>query len=341
MKSMGRIPLTGLDRLNYCSRRLTRRAKGGSQRQWGCARLRTGLRKAITHKESPLSRDAFLGRCIRAGILYLAFAIYQMPGAAAHAAPFAYVANAGSDDVSVIDIATNTVLTTVTVGVSPEQVAVSPKGLFAYVTNPGSDNVSVIATASNTVVATILVGTGPAGIAATPNGAVYVANSGSNNVSVIDTATNTVVATIVVDSGPAGVAITPNGAVYVANFVANNVSVIDTATNTVIATILVGQRPDFLAVSLNGASVFVPNQDPTNQNPSTVSVIATASNTVTATISVGVNPTGVATTPPNTPSIPTLSNGAFLFLLAAMAAALALRIVTRQASPPPRPPRAI
>jgi len=98
----------------------------------------------------------------------------------------------------------------------------------------------------------------------------------------------------------------------------------------------VEERPDFLAVSLNGASVFVPNQ-----NSKTVSVIATVSNTVTATILVELNPTGVATTPPNIPIVPTLSDGALVSLLAAMAAALALRIVKRQASPPPRPPRAI
>ena len=332
---MGRIPLTGLDWLYYYPPGLKQRAEGGSYRQWGCGRLRMGQSKAITYRGSLFSGDAFPGRCVRIGILYLVFSIYQMAGAAAHAAPLAYVTNAGSGTVSVINTATNSVLTTVPVGVSPEQVAVSLNGLFAYVTNPGSDNVSVIDTATNTVVATILVGTGPAGIAATPNGAVYVANSGSNNVSVIDTATNTVVATIVVDSGPAGVAITPNGAVYVANFVANNVSVIDTATNTVVATIVVGQRPDFLAVSRDGASVFVPNQNSNN-----VSVIDTATNTVTATISVGVSPTGVATTPADTPRIPTLSAGALVLLLAAMASVLALRIVTRQGSSPPGPPRA-
>ena len=164
--------MTGLDRLNYCSRRLTRRAKGGSQRQWGCARLRTGLRKAITHKEYPLLRDHFLGSCIRAGILCLAFAIYQMPGAA-HAAPFAYVTNAGSGNVSVIDMATNTVITTVTVGLTPEQVAVTLNGLFAYVANSGSNTVSVIATATNTVVGSpISVGANPTGVAITPNGCI-------------------------------------------------------------------------------------------------------------------------------------------------------------------------
>ena len=254
---MGRIPLTGLDWLNYYPRGLKQRAEGGSYRQWGCGRLKMGLSKAITYRGSFFSGDAFLGRCIRAGILYLVVAVYQMPGTA-YAAPFAYVTNAGSGSVSVIDMTTNAVIATVTVGLTPEQVAITPNGAFAYVaksdgSNPGS--VSVIATATNTVVG---------------------------------------------------------------------------------SPIPVEERPDFLAVSLNGASVFVPNQ-----NSKTVSVIATASNTITATILVEVYPTGVATTPPNIPIIPTLSDGALLFLLAAMAAALALRIVTRQASPPPRPPRAI
>ena len=334
---MGRIPLTGLDGLNYCSRGLRKRTRG-SYRQWGCARLKMGLRKAITHREPVPSSVAPLGRCVRIGILYLVFSIYQMSGAAAYAAPFAYVTNAGSGNVSVINMATNTVITTIPVGLTPEQVAVTPNGLLAYVSNFGSNTVSVIATASNTVVATVPVGSGPAGIAVTPNGgSAYVANFASNTVSVIATASNTVVATVPVGSGPAGVAITPNGAFsYVANFVSNTVSVIATATNTVSTTISVGQRPDFLAVSLNGASVFVPNQ-----NSNTVSVIDTATNTVTATIPVGAQPTGVATTPPNIPNIPTLSDGALLFLIAAMAAVLALRIVKRQDSPLPRPPRAI
>ncbi|MBF8297359.1 MAG: hypothetical protein HW395_16, partial [candidate division NC10 bacterium] len=161
---------------------------------------------------------------------------------------------------------------------------------------------------------------------------------GSGNVSVIDMATNTVITTVTVGLTPEQGAVTPNGLfAYVANSGSNTVSVIATATNTVVGSpISVDQRPDFLTVSRDGASVFVPNQ-----NSNSVFVISTASNTVTATISVGVNPTGVATTPPDIPIIPTLSDGALLFLLAAMAAALALRIVTRQASPPPRPPRAI
>ncbi len=78
----------------------------------------------------------------------------------AEAQPFAYVTNDGVASVSVIDTATNTVeAATITVGIEPEGVAVTPDGKHAYVTNFGSNTVSVIDTATNTVVATVPVGT--------------------------------------------------------------------------------------------------------------------------------------------------------------------------------------
>ena len=104
-----------------------------------------------------------------------------------------YVANAGSNNVSVINTATNTVVKTVSVGNAPIGVAITPDGTKVYVANSGSNNVSVIHRPGNTVVATIPVGNCPRGVAITPDGTqAYVANYGDNTVSVIDTATNTV-----------------------------------------------------------------------------------------------------------------------------------------------------
>ena len=48
---------------------------------------------------------------------------------------YAYVTNYGSDTVSVISTATNTVTATITVGSYPLGVAVTPNGAYAYVTN--------------------------------------------------------------------------------------------------------------------------------------------------------------------------------------------------------------
>jgi YVTN family beta-propeller protein len=102
------------------------------------------------------------------------------------AAPFAYVANKGSNTVSVIDTAANppAVVTPVPVGTIPVGVAVTPDGTHVYVANLGSNTVSVIDTASNAVVATVQVESAPNAVAITPDGThAYVTNNG--NVSVI------------------------------------------------------------------------------------------------------------------------------------------------------------
>ena len=218
-------------------------------------------------------------------ILHLGLpALLAFSAALAQAAPFAYITNQGSNTVSVIDTASNTVTATVPVGSVPFGVAVTPDGAFVYVANANSNTVSVIATASNTVTATVPVGVAPFGVAVTPDGAlVYVANQQSNTVSVIATASNTVTATVPVGINPVGVAVTPDGAfVYVSNANSNTVSVIAVAGSTVTATLPVERSPVGVAVTPDGAFVYV-----ANQGTNTVSVIATASNTVTAMVGVG------------------------------------------------------
>ena len=74
---------------------------------------------------------------------------------------FAYVANAHSDSVSVIDTASNTVTATVAVGCIPFWLAITPDGTRAFVANGADGTVSVVDTASNTVMATVAVGSVP------------------------------------------------------------------------------------------------------------------------------------------------------------------------------------
>src|SRR5659263_88142 len=133
------------------------------------------------------------------------------------AAPYAYVTNYGSNTVSVIDMATNTVTATINAGGYPDGVAVNPAGTKVYVTY--SNGTSVIDTATNTVTATVNVGTWPYGVAVNPTGTkVYVTYYFDNTISVIDTASNTVTATVNVGIKPSGVAVNPTGTkVYVAN----------------------------------------------------------------------------------------------------------------------------
>ena len=59
---------------------------------------------------------------------------------------------------SVVNLATNTVTTSIAVGNQPASIAINPAGTRLYVGNATSANVTVINTATNTVVATASIG---------------------------------------------------------------------------------------------------------------------------------------------------------------------------------------
>jgi YVTN family beta-propeller protein len=83
-----------------------------------------------------------------------------LPGGAsqvAYAQARAYVANSGSNSVSLIDTSSNTVTGTIAVGSQPLAIAITPDGTRAYLAHCGGD-VWVIDTSSNKVVTKIVVG---------------------------------------------------------------------------------------------------------------------------------------------------------------------------------------
>jgi YVTN family beta-propeller protein len=232
-----------------------------------------------------------------AGAVAAAMLMVLFPGvgpATGQAAPPAgrlFVANSGSDTVSVIDTATNTVVATIPVGDRPTGVAAAPSGSRVYVTNEISGTVSVINPATSAVVATVPVGVRPIGVAVSPlGGEVWVTNAGSHNVSIISTATNAAVATVPVGIAPHGVAFSANGLWAYVTSQADTVSVLDTTTRAVTATVPVGHTP--FGVVVVGNEVYV-----TNQSSDTVSVIDAAANVVVDEIEVATDPTGIVASP--------------------------------------------
>lgn len=144
-----------------------------------------------------------------------------------------YVANSGSDSVSVIDAVSNTAINTVAVGSVPYGVAVNPQDSTVYVGNYRGNSVSVIDAMSNIVIKSVPVGDAPYGIAVNPQGSqVYVANSGSGSVSVIDAISNIVIKNVAIGNSPHGVVVNPQGTqVYVVDVDDRTVSVIDVTSN--------------------------------------------------------------------------------------------------------------
>lgn len=237
---------------------------------------------------------------------------------------FAYVANdnsdgiPGDDTVSVIDIATNTVIKTISDSSfnQPYTVTINAAGTLAYVTNSNSTTITIINIATNTVSGIINGFDGPSGMAITPDGTTaYVNNYGGpegvqsgngTTVRVVDLATNTIVgAPITVGLAPASLAITPDGAfVYVISYVDGNpgngtTSIIQTSDNTVVGTIPGFTGPFQIVITANGKYAYVTNFGSNNFSPigTTVSVIDLTTNEISDTIRLGTQPSGIALTP--------------------------------------------
>ena len=100
---------------------------------------------------------------------------------------YAYVSNAGSNTVSVLDLVYLRPDRTLQVGAGPSALAVNPVRDEVYVVNTQSGTVSVIDTAANRTFATIPVHHLPRFIAVDATGRrAYVVNSGSNTISILD-----------------------------------------------------------------------------------------------------------------------------------------------------------
>jgi len=240
----------------------------------------------------------------------LGFASLALPTAAT-AQPYAYVANLGADDVSVIDTQTDTVVATLSAGNDPDGAAASADGSRVYITNFASGDVTVIDTATHRVIGTIPVGDGPVGVAVTGDGTrAFVANRQGGSVAIVDTAALAVVEMIAVGGGPNAVAISSDDRrVFVTNSFTRfpgRLTVIDrlaqpSATTEIdsVSSVEVLRNPNRVAVTADGRHTLV-----TNFRSWNVSVIDTASTQPLTAIRIAGRPSGVAVNP----------NGAFAYV---------------------------
>ncbi len=145
---------------------------------------------------------------------------------------YVYVANGGSNTVSVLDVVDVRPQTTITVGAHPDALIAAGKRNEIYVAsrgNSGNGSVGFIDAETNRVIATVPVRTNPAALAIDPKGEqLYTANAGSNNVSMISIASRTRVGTVGAGEGPDSLAVSPDGTtLVVANGASGSISVMD------------------------------------------------------------------------------------------------------------------
>ncbi len=217
----------------------------------------------------------------------------------------AYIPDAYSASLYVVDTATKNLIATITIGNGNYGATVSTlitsNGRFGYFSNQSDDSVSVVDLATNVVIATIPVGNGPyfadsiPPLVSNPDGTlVFVPNKQDDNLSVIEVASNRVIATITVGAAPSVAVVTPDGkSVYVSNVSApDTMSVIDIDSLTVVDSFSFGPNVIGLTFNSDGSRLY-------GTGGSLLQVIDPSSNTIINTVTVATvfNGYGIAITP--------------------------------------------
>jgi YVTN family beta-propeller protein len=195
----------------------------------------------------------------------------------------AYVTNEDSQDLTVIDTRTDTVVATIPVGTRPRGVRVSPDGRTIFVALSGSpkcpptmpdaeceklkadkskDGVAVVDAAARKVSRVLPGGSDPEAFDISLDGAtLFVSNEDAGTASIVDVASGKIRATVPVGKEPEGVRVQPDGkAVWVTGETDHNVTILDTRTGKVLGQVEVGRRPRSLAFTPDGARAYVTSE---------------------------------------------------------------------------------
>lgn len=172
-----------------------------------------------------------------------------------------YVANSGSDTISVVDTQTRRVLDTLQLdfGSTPTDVAVSRDGRRLFVAAANRGSVLAFGTATLTEEAEARdVGVRPERLVVSPDGAtVFVANRLSNSITVLEARTLQILRTIPVESQPIEMVVEPNrGRIFVSHGASDAVVVIDT-NRTIANTLSFGAPIGGLAIDEAGRRLYL------------------------------------------------------------------------------------
>src|SRR6185369_5795544 len=175
----------------------------------------------------------------------------------------AYVTNEDSQDLTIIDTRTDSVVATISVGTRPRGVKVSPDGKTIFVALSGSpkcpptmpdaeceklkadkskDGIAVVDAAARKVTRVLPGGSDPEAFdISLDGGTLFVSNEDAGMASIVDVASGKIRATAPVGKEPEGVRVQPDGkAVWVTGETDHNVTILDTQTGKQLGQVEVG-----------------------------------------------------------------------------------------------------
>jgi YVTN family beta-propeller protein len=157
---------------------------------------------------------------------------------------YAFIANGGSDSVSVIDASSKMVVSTIDVGETPVGAWPGSDGVM-YVDNEAGKSLTAIDASTLAVVRTYDLGFTPAMAAVSPAGELWVTDTDGGKVVIYAAAEDTAQGEIATGAGAHAIAFSADGqTAYVTNQHADTVSIIDVASRAVVDTIEVGSKPN-------------------------------------------------------------------------------------------------
>jgi YVTN family beta-propeller protein len=168
-----------------------------------------------------------------------------------------YVANSGSNDVSVIDTRTDAVIATGSTGRRPLLPCVASDGSLFLPSGP--DRTVTALDRDGKPLATLPVGDSPHDIAVGPDARwAYQPNSASHTLTVIDVRSRSVAGEIPAGRGPGHIAFTPDGRfAFVANTLSDDLTVVDVASHEAVGTIPAGEGAHMPLLSHDGKRGYV------------------------------------------------------------------------------------
>jgi YVTN family beta-propeller protein len=161
----------------------------------------------------------------------------------------AFVANVGSNSITVLKLPELRVARHIKVGAGPEGIAATPNGRWVLVALQGTDQVAIVDAGDGQVLGRLPTGRTPIRIAVVPRSSLaLVSNRGSNDVTILDILERRVKTTVRVGDHPGGLTTNARGTrAYVCNNGSNSVSVVSLPGFEVTDEIAVGAHPDGIA----------------------------------------------------------------------------------------------